>query len=211
MLNTALADSAHWPWLAAIGLGAFHGLNPAMGWLFAVALALHRENAGLLFLALLPIAAGHALAVALALAAALTLGELVEIALLRKICGAALIGWAGLLALRGHRGRVRVGLTTGMAGLAAWSFLMASAHGAGLMLLPAALPVARPGADAAIAAGAALGLLGVHTAAMLAVTGLVGIAVHRILGLAVLRRGWVNLEPLWITALVLGGLWLVFA
>ena len=57
-----------WPWLALAGLGAFHGLNPAMGWLFAVALGLHRQSRRIVWLSLLPIALGHAVSVAIVVA-----------------------------------------------------------------------------------------------------------------------------------------------
>lgn len=114
--------------VTAAGLGAFHGLNPAMGWLFAVALV-----------SLIPIALGHAASVALVLAGALTLGMAVGHDSLTRACGALLIGWGVWRAWRGHRGRPTVGMRTGLAGLALWSFVMSSAHGAGLMLVPALL------------------------------------------------------------------------
>src|SRR5919204_398783 len=95
------ASTEVWPWLALAGLGLFHGLNPAMGWLFAVALGLHRRSRRIVLLSWIPIALGHAAAVALVLVLV---------------------------------------LTTGLAGLALWSFLMSSAHGAGLMLVPVLLP-----------------------------------------------------------------------
>src|SRR5256885_42526 len=113
-----------WPWLALAGLGAFHGLNPAMGWLFAVALGLNRGDGRQVVLALLPIALGHALSITLAAVAVLALGAVIDIAALRPWAGAILIGWAAWHALYGHRHRVRIGLTTGMAGLVLWSFLM---------------------------------------------------------------------------------------
>jgi hypothetical protein len=114
-----------WPWLALAGLGLFHGLNPAMGWLFAVALGLHRASQRVLLLSLVPIALGHALAIALVLAAALALGALLDATMLRRLAAVLLVGWALWHALRGHRMRVRIGMQTGLAGLALWSFLMA--------------------------------------------------------------------------------------
>src|SRR5271154_2076184 len=138
-----------WPWLTFAGLGMFHGLNPAMGWLFAVALGLHRQGRRTIQLALLPMAAGHALSIWVVAASVMVMGTVINAAAIRLIAGSVLIVWAAYHWLYGHRHRVRVGMTAGAAGLAAWSFLMATAHGAGLMLLPALVPLCtgmeRPG------------------------------------------------------------------
>jgi len=203
---------ADWAWLTAAGLGAFHGLNPAMGWLFAVALALQRASRRVLAGALLAIAAGHALAVALTAGAVLALGAVLDPRLLARICGSLLLVWAVLVTLRGHGKRVRVGLTTGMAGLAGWSFVMALAHGAGIMLLPALLPAAVAGPESgpgSVDLAAALAMTGLHSAVMLAATAAAASAVYEILGLAFLRRGWINLDRLWRAALAGAGLWLL--
>jgi hypothetical protein len=201
------------PWLAVAGLGAFHGLNPAMGWLFAVALGLHRQSRGAVVASLAPIALGHALAVGGVVALFLAFGTLVDQAALGVAAGLALIGWAGWHALYGHRRRVRFGMQVGLAGLAAWSLLMASAHGAGLMLLPVVLPLClagTPGAELTSAGGAtALAALGVHTAAMLAVIAAVSLLVYEWAGLAFLRRGWINFDLLWSAALVASGALLI--
>lgn len=199
------------PWLAVAGLGAFHGANPAMGWLFAVALGLHRQSRRIVWLALLPIAVGHGLSVALVLALAVTLGLFVDQRALEVACGLLLLGWAGYHMLFGHHARVRVGMRTGMAGLGLWSFLMATSHGAGLMLLPVVLSLclAATPARELTASGStpvALAALGVHTLAMLAVTGAIAVAVYEFLGVAFLRRGWLNLDRIWTVALVVTGL-----
>src|SRR5262249_52283074 len=123
--------SVTWPWLALVGLGAFHGVNPAMGWLFAVALGLHRRSRAVVLESLVPIAVGHAAAVALVAFAVVALSIAVDQRAIRYAAGSALIGWAVYHKLYGSRHRVRVGMRAGMAGLALWSFLMASAHGAG--------------------------------------------------------------------------------
>src|SRR5688500_1175475 len=123
-----------WPWIAVAGIGLFHGINPAMGWLFAVALGLHRNSQRVVLLSLLPIALGHAIAIGVVLPAVLALGLVVEGVMLARIAAVAVIGFALWHALYGHRQRVRVGMRTGALGLTLWSFLMASAHGAGLML-----------------------------------------------------------------------------
>ena len=129
--------SAIWPWFALGGLGAFHGLNPAMGWLFAVALGMHRQSRAAVLLALPPIALSHALSIGIVAGAFVIAGVLVNQRAVGASAGLLLIGWAVYHQLYGHRHRVRVGMKTGQAGLVLWSFLMATAHGAGLMILPA--------------------------------------------------------------------------
>lgn len=199
-----------WPWLVLAGLGAFHGINPAMGWLFAVALGLHRGSRAVVLRALLPIALGHALAIAAAMGAFAVAGVLFDPRLIRVVAGLTLIGWALYHWLYGSRHRVRVGMRTGYAGLALWSFLMATAHGAGLMLIPAVMPLGL-GTHRHHAAGigdslaVAFAAVGVHSLAMLAITGLVALVVYDRVGVAFLRRGWVNLDVLWNAALVITG------
>jgi hypothetical protein len=202
------------PWLAIAGLGAFHGLNPAMGWLFAVALAMHRKSRAVLYASLVPILIGHALAVGIVLYAALAFGLFLEERVLLRLAGLVLIGWALWHALYGHRRRVRVGMQTGMAGLGVWSLMMASAHGAGLMLLPVALPLclaAAPGGESTAGGSIAAGLavIAVHTAAMLAITAAIAFVVYEWIGLAFLRRGWINLDLIWSAALALSGVYLL--
>ena len=198
------ASSELGAWLAVAGLGFFHGVNPAMGWLFAVALGLHRNSQNIVLLSLIPIAVGHALAVAVVLVAVLALGLILDWTILSHLAGLVLIGWAIWHALYGHRRRVRVGMQTGMAGLALWAFLMASAHGAGLMLIPVVMPLCLA---AAPAQGLTLSLtaLAVHTASMLATIGVISLVVYKWIGVAFLRRGWINLDLLWILALVVCG------
>jgi hypothetical protein len=208
--------SAAWPWLALAGLGAFHGLNPAMGWLFAVALGLHRRSRAVVLSALLPIALGHALAVLAVALAVVFLGIVVDQRALRIAAGALLLGWAAYHTLYGARHRVRFGLQVGMLGLGAWSFVMASAHGAGLMLVPVLIPLcltASPTQELTAAGSLpiALAAVGVHTLAMLATTGAAALAVYQWFGLAFLRRGWINLDLIWTIALVITGLILFVA
>jgi hypothetical protein len=207
-----------WPWLALAGLGAFHGINPAMGWLFAVALGLHRKSRAVVLEALIPIALGHALSVALVALAVVVLGVVVDARAIRVLAGGLLIAWALYHWLYGSRHRVRIGMQTGMAGLAAWSFLMAGAHGAGLMLIPVLLPLgaanrlhAHHGSMAMDPLPVMLAAVGVHTLAMLATTGMIAVLVYEWLGLAFLRRGWINFDLLWIAALVATGLLLILA
>ena len=197
-----------WPWIALAGLGLFHGVNPAMGWLFAVALGLHRNSQRVMLLSLVPIAIGHAVAVATVLIAVLALGLVVDRGLLARIAAILLIGWALWHALYGHRQRLRVGMQTGMAGLLLWSFLMASAHGAGLMLIPMLFPICAVGTSGTTDGGvttAALAALGLHTAVMLAAIAIISITVYNRIGVAFLRRGWINLDLVWIGALLTCG------
>lgn len=202
--------SATWPWIVIAGLGVYHGVNPAMGWLFAVALGLHRKSGAVVLMSLAPIALGHAAAVALAIVAFLTLGLLVDRAVLTWIAAGMLIAWALWHAFYGHRHRLLVGMQTGLLGLLLWSFVMASAHGAGLMILPALTPLCLNGAAPShaltdMATLPALAALGLHTAAMLATITVISVAVYGWMGVAFLRRGWINFDLVWIGALLTSG------
>jgi hypothetical protein len=195
-----------WPWLALVGLGMFHGLNPGMGWLFAVALGMHRKSRKSVLVALPPIALGHAVSIGIVAGALLLLGVVIDTSALRIGAGMILIVWAIYHWLYGHRHRVRIGMTTGLAGLVLWSFLMASAHGAGLMLVPALIPlcIGQP----MIGEGSlwiAIAAVGVHTLATLLVTGVIAIFVYDWLGLELLRRSWINFDGLWSLVLIGAG------
>ena len=207
--------SETWSWLVLAGLGAFHGLNPAMGWLFAVALGLHRQSRGVVYVSLLPIAAGHALSIAVVAGLLVATGTLVPESLVRTGSGLLLLGWAAYHWRFGHRHRVRIGMQTGLWGLGIWSFLMATAHGAGLMLWPVLMPLCLPGATAGeVSAGpvaAALTGVGIHTLAMLATTAVMATLVYEWLGLALLRTAWLNVDLIWTVALVAMGALLLVA
>ncbi len=203
-----------WPWLTLLGLGAFHGLNPGMGWLFAVALGLHRQSRAVVWGALPPIALGHFLSTALVAAGVVMLGVFVDQGLIKQLGGLLLIGWGIYHQIYGHRHRVRVGMTTGYVGLAFWSFLMATAHGAGLMLIPALIPLclaATPAKELLARASLEIAFLAIaaHALAMLIVTGLIAFLVYEFFGLAFLRRGWINVDLLWTAALILTGVLLL--
>jgi hypothetical protein len=202
------------PWLVLIGLGAFHGLNPAMGWLFAVALGLYRHSRKVVLVSLIPIALGHAAAIAVVVYAVVVLGMAVDQETFRIVSGVLLILWGVYHLVYGHHHRLRIGLSTGLLGLFAWSFVMATAHGAGMMLIPVLMPLAQAGEHAhhmpvtnslAIATLAVL----VHSLAMLTTTGAVALIVYQWVGLDFLRRGWINLDLLWTAALIGIGLWLL--
>jgi hypothetical protein len=202
--------TASWPWLALAGLGLFHGLNPAMGWLFAVALGLHRGSRRMVLGALPPIALGHALSIGLVALAVMALGVAIDPGFFRIVAGVMLLGWAVYHGLYGHRHRVRIGMTAGFAGLALWSFLMATAHGAGLMLVPALIPLcgAAPSLGASPLA-ISLAATSVHAAAMLLVTGTIALLVYEFVGLEFLRRGWINFDLVWSLMLVATGALLI--
>jgi hypothetical protein len=202
------------PWLILIVLGAFHGLNPAMGWLFAVALGLYRQSRKAVLASLIPIALGHAASIAVVVYAVVVLGAAIDPKTFRMVSGALLIAWGLYHALYGHRHRLRIGLRTGLIGLFAWSFVMATAHGAGMMLIPVLMPMEPAGEHAQHmpAAGslfiATLAVL-VHSLAMLLTTGAVALIVYEWIGLDFLRRGWINLDLIWTAALIGMGLWLL--
>jgi hypothetical protein len=210
-MNTV--PSEFWPWLALAGLGAFHGLNPAMGWLFAVALGLHRHNRRVVWLSPLPIALGHALSIAIVAGAFLWAGLAIDPRAVRIGAGIFLIGWALYHWRYGHRHRVRVGMRTGLAGLAVWSFLMATTHGAGLMLFPVLMPLCFPAVGKPTMTGpfltALLGL-GIHTLMMLTVSTAVAVTVYEWIGLEILRHAWLNVDLIWTLALLLAGGLLLF-
>ncbi len=208
----SLPQTDYWPWLALAGLGAFHGLNPAMGWLFAVALGLHRHNLRVVWLAPLAIAFGHAISIAVLASALLWAGSTVDLRTMRIGGGIVLIGWALYHLRYGHRHRVHVGMQAGMAALTLWSFLMATAHGAGLMLWPVLMPLCFSAAGPATTAPLWIALMGiaVHTLAMLIVTTAVAVVVYQWVGLEILRRAWINVDTIWTLALLLAGALLLF-
>lgn len=202
-----------WPWITLALLGLWHGLNPGMGWLFAVSRGLQERRGGAVAAALPPIALGHALAIGLALAGFAAFKATLPAGPVRWATAALLIGF-GVLKLIRHRHPRWVGMRVGFRDLTVWSFLMATAHGAGLMLLPlfvvgeaaAAAPACH--ADAGLALDGPGGYVGatlVHTGAMLAVTGVIALVVYHKLGLALLRRAWFNLDWVWSLALIVSG------
>jgi len=212
-----------WPWLALAGLGLFHGINPAMGWLFAVGLGLQRRSGVAVVQALPPIALGHAVSIALVAAALGLVRAAIDATLLRIAAALCLIAFGAYHLLRGYRHQFRVGMQVGFLDLALWSFLMATAHGAGLMVMPVLLELPAGAAPAhgshdavvsALAGSLWTGLLAVtvHTAAMLIAAGAIAWLIYAWIGLAVLRRAWINLDIIWSAVLIGTGLiFLLFA
>jgi len=193
-------------------LGAWHGVNPAMGWLFAVALGLQEHRRGAVWRALPPLAAGHAIAVAAALVVAAALGVALPPELLRGLIGATLVGFGIYRLVRPRHPRFG-GMRMSPAGLAGWSALVASAHGAGLMVVP--VLIGSPSAPAHHGVHTASLLLvpdtgiwiaaGMHTLGYLLVVGALAALVYEKLGLRLLGRAWFNLDLLWGAALIVAG------
>ena len=180
-----------WPWLAVAAVGALHGLNPASGWMFAAAWGVHSRDQGRALRALMPIALGHTASVGL-VAGAFAIGLSMDRVAMQVVAG-GLLAVVLICHLSGHKVR-RV--PAGRAGLALWSFMMSSAHGAGLMLVPVLMPLCTGNAMARETAASeplilVLAAVGVHAAAMLAVTGVIAIGICRGLdaGASMLRRG----------------------
>jgi hypothetical protein len=202
------------PWVSLFILGAVHGINPAMGWLFAVARGLQQRDRRALWRALGPLALGHAAAIAAALVVALGLGQMLPLRWLRWGMAGALAA-VGIDSLRRHRHVSMGGMQVSARELTMWSFLSATAHAAGLMVLPFVLGATAPratmlshhempplvaGFDAANSLGVVAPLI--HTAGYLAVTALLAVVVYEWVGLRILRYAWINLNVLWSVALI---------
>jgi hypothetical protein len=211
-----------WPWLAVFGLGIFHGINPAMGWLFAVALGLQEQKRTAVFRALPPMVLGHALSIGIIIAAVL----LARVSLPHrtlKIGAAAILFAFGLYRLLRSRHPNWVGMRVGFGDLTLWSFIMASAHGAGLMLVPLFLqsPTEQTvhhheghqmhaWAFANFSAPSLLiAAVVVHTMGYLLTTALVAIVVYEKFGVAILRRAWFNIDLVWMLALMITGVFIL--
>jgi len=211
-----------WPWLAVLGLGLFHGINPAMGWLFAVALGLQEQKRAAVFRALPPIVLGHALSIGIIVATVL----LARISLPRgplKIAAAAILFAFGLYRFFRSRHPNWVGMRVGFGDLTLWSFIMASAHGAGLMLVPFFLMPPNAGDAHHMGSHHGMGKLhkwafanfsgpsllttavAVHTLGYLLMTTVVAILVYEKFGVGMLRRAWFNIDLVWMLALMITG------
>lgn len=203
-------------WSALLLLGAYHGLNPSMGWLFAVALGIQHGNVRGVYRAFPPIALGHIGSVAMVLLIAAAVQMVVPPGVVRSAAAAALLA-LGLYKLSHHRHPRYGGMEVGFRDLAVWSFLMASAHGAGLMVLPFVIDVSIPVSAASMdhsthgllasrgtpAAGALA--LGAHVLSYFAVMSTAAWVVYRKVGLAVLRTTWFDMDRIWAAALLITG------
>ncbi len=212
-----MSETTTWPWAALFLLGAYHGINPGMGWLFAVALGMQEKNSRAVWRALVPISVGHAAAIGVVVALASLVQAVLPLRSL-KIAVAVILFLFGIHHLLRHRHPRYGGMQVGFGDLTMWSFLMASAHGAGLMVLPvlfemhgggsvAGAPVAMHHVHMGAMGGSTTNLSAVlvHTLGYLLVTGFVAWVVYRKLGLALLRKAWLNLDLIWAVALVVTG------
>lgn len=217
-----------WFWLTLLGLGAYHGVNPAMGWLFAVALGMQERSRRAVLVAVLPIALGHALAISLVVSLLWLAQKNLPEQVLRYCAVAALIGFGCYRLIRSRHPRW-VGMRVGFFDLTLWSFMMASAHGAGLMLAP--ILFAWSGVSRDVQAEHLghlshiehtnqispqevgtitdswqwIGAIGMHSLGYLLVLALVALLVYEKLGLALLHRTWFNMDWLWVAVLMLSG------
>ena len=203
-------------WLALAGLGAYHGVNPAMGWLFAVSRGMQERSRRAVLRSLVPIAIGHEMSIALVAALVVGLEVVTDSSTLRMVAAAVLFGF-GIFRFVKPRAHFRwTSMRVSDRELTLWSFLMSTAHGAGIMVAPVLIglqgTIDRSGAKAhdqadlgLLSASLGVGAVGIalHVAAMLAVMGVVAIVVYERLGLKVLRTAWLNTDRLWAAAFVL--------
>jgi hypothetical protein len=203
-----MADTMNWSWAGLLALGAFHGVNPGMGWLFATALGMQERRRIAVYRAMLPLAFGHGLAIAAAIALAFLAGAVVPLSALQWFVAIVLLT-LGIVRLARHGHPRWVGMRVGMKDLTLWSFLMASAHGAGLMVLPLVFRGAAAPHHGAHAAGAgassAVVATAIHTAGYLAVSAAIALVVFEKIGVALLRKAWFNLDLVWAVALIVTG------
>lgn len=200
-------------WLAVVVSGIYHGLNPAMGWPLAVSAALMGGGQRRLLGALASLAVGHLLATAAILLPFALLTAIVAWQRQIRIAAALAVIGAGLwLLVRRRHPRFMARIRPSQ--IALWSFAVALAHGAGLMIVPIYLGLCRAVADDAHRA--ATSLIGgdlatavevslAHTGAMIVAGGLMAVLVHGWLGLKALPRAWFNLDALWAVSLVVVG------
>jgi hypothetical protein len=200
-------------WLTLAGLGVYHGVNPAMGWLFAVSRGMQEKSRNAVLRSLVPIAIGHEASIALVALLVIGLSTTTDPMALRIGAAAALIAFGifRFLKPRAHFRWTSMRVTDRELGV--WSFLMSSAHGAGLMVAPVILGLqasSHSHDDMAMLSGgpidiAAVGIA-VHVGAMVVVMGTIAFFVYERVGLTVLRRAWLNTDQVWAGAFVLAGL-----
>jgi len=197
-------------WAVLLGLGAFHGINPGMGWLFAVALGMQERRRGAVISAMLPLGLGHALAVAAAVVVALLAGAVLPLQWLRWLV-AGILTLLGVSRLFWHRHPRWASMRVSPGALTLWSFLMASAHGAGLMVVPVFLGMSMANshhahhhsmAMAAATPSSALLATAVHAVGYLVVTAVVALLVFEKFGVGILRKAWFNLDLVWAVTLI---------
>ncbi|MDZ7582421.1 MAG: hypothetical protein U5R30_18005 [Deltaproteobacteria bacterium] len=194
-------------WGLMIGFGAYHGLNPGKGWLFALALGLQQKSERAIWQSLLPISIGHAVSIILVAAVVLAAGHMISTGTLRFVTAVVLLAFGVIKLFTYYRHPRWVGMRVGMRDLFFWSFLMAAAHGAGLMVAPTLLEISAAGQQGAgLTSGTGMILaVGLHTLAMLGVMAIVAVIVYRKIGLKILRQSWINFDLIWAVALLVVG------
>ena len=200
-------SSGWWPWAALALLGAYHGINPGMGWLFAVARGLQEGKRKAVLSSLLPIALGHEASIVVVVIVVSLTEQFLPPFFMRLLAALVLVSF-GVYKLAKPLSHPRgFGMRVGFVGLAGWSFLMSSAHGAGLMLAPVllGLPVAGVYHSLSEITMQAVFAASIHVTAMLLVMGLVAIVVYEKVGLGILRRGWLNMDLAWSLVLIASG------
>jgi hypothetical protein len=200
-------------WLTLAGLGVYHGVNPAMGWLFAVSRGMQERSRRAVLRSLVPIAIGHEASLALVAALVLGLSTTTDPQALRIGAAVALVAF-GIFRFVKPRAHFRwTSMRVSDRELGMWSFLMSTAHGAGLMVAPVILGLRAshgPHDDMAMLTGGPLDItavgLAVHVLAMVAVMGAIAYVVYERVGLQILRRAWLNSDQVWAGAFVVAGL-----
>jgi hypothetical protein len=201
-------------WLTLAGLGAYHGVNPAMGWLFAVSRGMQEKNRRAVFRSLLPIAIGHEASIALVALLVILLSTTADPMALRIGAAASLMAF-GVFRFAKPRAHFRwTSMRVSERELGVWSFLMSTAHGAGLMVAPVVLGLEASKShshdDMAMLASGPISItavgIAVHVAVMIAVMGTIAFVVYERVGLQVLRRAWLNTDHVWAGSFILAGL-----
>jgi hypothetical protein len=214
-LNLSGVDwTTAWLWLAVVASGLYHGVNPGMGWPLAVSAGLMERSSRALVAALWPLTAGHLLAMLLVLLPFALLVTLVEWQRQLQIGASLLVTGFGIFRLINRRHPRSLARIPPMQ-LGVWSFAVAIAHGAGLMLVPIYLGLCREedlgkGHEAAATLmnanlGTAVLVAVVHATAMIVAGGCLAWLVYRYLGLKFVSRSWFNLDPAWALSLILVG------
>lgn len=202
-------------WLAMVGFGAYHGLNPGMGWLFALSLGLQQRSERAIWVSLVPIALGHAAALGLVAVLVFAGAHFLSNTFVQWWTAALLLTFGVYKVVNYYRHPRWVGMKVNLRDLVWWSFLMAMAHGAGLMIAPALVGIATQHGHTSHAGHLAAGsgmffAVSLHMLAMFVVMATVAWVVYKKVGLAVLRTRWVNFDLVWAVALLVVGCIAVF-
>jgi uncharacterized membrane protein (UPF0136 family) len=205
-----MVTASYYPWLVLFLLGCYHGINPGMGWLFAVALGLQERSTAAVLRAIVPLGIGHVASVAIVVLVAVSAAVEFPHVVVHTVAAAILIAFGAYRLFRTRHPRW-VGMRVGFWGLATWGFLMSTAHGAGLMLVPFVtarpMPMRSPMSMPLTPAFAnGWQMIGVHTFGYLVAMTAVALVVYRSVGVSFLRKAWINLDLLWAAVLFATGI-----